>query len=170
MKKLFLILAVLWMAVIFLFSARNAEESTEDSHRAGRIAAELLMPGFSEMTEAEQEQIIGYLDHPVRKTAHFIEYMVLGFLLAGSFGLFLPGAPEQIKEELRRKGLRAWAAGTVYAVTDEVHQIFVPGRACMLSDAALDSAGVLAGLFLAFLCLILFSGSAVRRSLFHAPV
>ena len=35
-----------------------------------------------------------------------------------------------------------------YAVTDEIHQIFVPERACQLSDLAVDSAGIILGTFI----------------------
>lgn len=39
----------------------------------------------------------------------------------------------------------------VYGVSDEIHQLFVPGRACSLSDVLTDSAGVLfAGLLYSF--------------------
>ena len=43
----------------------------------------------------------------------------------------------------------AWAAGTLYAVTDEIHQLFVPGRACAPLDMLIDSAGVAAGVIIA---------------------
>ena len=35
--------------------------------------------------------------------------------------------------------------GVLYAVTDEVHQYFVPGRSCELRDALIDACGVAAG-------------------------
>ncbi len=42
----------------------------------------------------------------------------------------------------------AWAVGTVYAITDEVHQFFVPGRSCEARDVAIDSCGVAAGVLI----------------------
>ena len=44
-----------------------------------------------------------------------------------------------------RERITAWLAGTLYAVTDEIHQSFVPGRSCELRDMGIDSCGVLAG-------------------------
>jgi VanZ family protein len=41
--------------------------------------------------------------------------------------------------------LIAWAIGTIYAVTDEIHQYFVPERACAVTDMLIDSAGVVVG-------------------------
>ena len=37
---------------------------------------------------------------------------------------------------------------TAYAATDEMHQLFVPGRSGQVSDVLLDSAGAIAGLAL----------------------
>ena len=47
--------------------------------------------------------------------------------------------------------LAAWLIGTAYAVTDEFHQSFVPGRSCELRDVMIDSCGVLTGVLLATL-------------------
>ena len=146
-KKIFRVLAVLWMAVIFAFSARNADLSTEDSHRAGRIAAELMVPGFDELTPEEQEQIILRLDHPVRKTAHMAEYTVLGFFLGGSF----------------HEPFTAWGLGALYAVTDELHQIFVPGRSGQISDVAIDSIGVFLGIMVWLLAVRLGKGFVKQK-------
>ena len=159
-RRIFFFAAFLWMAVIFWFSARDADVSTEDSFRAGRIAAELVVPGFRDMTAGEQQAVLESLDHPVRKTAHFLEYAVLGVLLAGGFL-----QPECGRDRIRLQGFRAWASGTGYAVSDEFHQLFVPGRACMPADVLLDSAGVLAGTILCGILLFcIFAGNAGRNS------
>ena len=148
------------MAVIFGLSARDADVSTKDSFFAGRVAAELLVPGFRDMSAAEQQAVLESIDHPVRKTAHFVEYFILGVLLAG--GIL---RPEGGRVRFRPEGLRAWAYGTVYAVSDELHQLFVPGRACMPGDVLLDSAGVLTGtLFCAAVLGCIFAGIAGRTS------
>lgn len=156
-RQVFLLLAVLWMAVIFCFSSRDDISSTEDSNKAGRIVAELLVPGFREMPAGEQQAIVEAMDPPVRKTAHFFEYAVLGGLFAG---VFLQSRSGRKERSLQR--IKAWTAGTAYAVTDEIHQLFVPGRACMWTDVVLDSAGVLTGVLLGG-CLLLFGSSLVRR-------
>lgn len=45
--------------------------------------------------------------------------------------------------------LLSWVFCILYAASDEIHQIFVPGRACMLTDVCIDSAGALLGIALA---------------------
>lgn len=131
------ILAVCWMVVIFSFSARTAELSTQDSTTVGMWLGKVFVPGFSEWDEQKQTEFADKIDHPVRKAAHASEYAVLGFLLAG-------GISDSSKKRLYCIGV-PWAFGVAYAVSDELHQIFVPGRSGQATDVMIDSLGVLTG-------------------------
>ena len=53
----------------------------------------------------------------------------------------------------RKRPVFAWIIAVLYACTDEVHQMFVPGRACRLFDLAVDAAGAVAGIFFCILVL-----------------
>lgn len=137
-RKIFLVITIVCMTAIFLFSSRTGEESTGDSYFVGNVVGEIFVPGFDEWSAQEQLEFAEKIDHPVRKTAHAMEYAVLGLLTAGAFigrrtsilaGIFVP-----------------WCIASAYAATDEIHQLFVPGRSGQVSDVLLDSAGVLAGL------------------------
>jgi VanZ family protein len=75
---------------------------------------------------------LGGWDTALRKVAHAGEYAVLGALLVRATG---------------RAGL-AVGIGVVYAVSDEIHQTFVAGRAGTPVDVAIDTAGVLVGVLL----------------------
>lgn len=81
---------------------------------------------------------------PVRKIAHFVEYMILGGLSAASWVL------HQAEEKENRKPffLIAWGSCVLFAVLDELHQAFVPGRTSSIRDVLLDSVGALFGAFL----------------------
>ncbi len=70
---------------------------------------------------------------------HFIEFFILGALL------FLGFRSLKIYE---RAFLFSIALGIFYAFTDELHQFFVPGRYCTIFDVFVDSAGVIAGVFI----------------------
>ena len=139
-NKIFLILAVLWMVVIFSFSARPAEQSTGDSRWAGHMIGQLFVPGFGDWSDKEQEAFAEKVDYPVRKTAHAMEYAVLGLLTAGAY--------IRRGTSIRKGILVPWGIATLYAASDEFHQLFVPGRSGQVSDVVLDSAGVLAGVLL----------------------
>jgi VanZ family protein len=75
---------------------------------------------------------LGGWDLVLRKLAHAAEYAILGALLVRALG---------------RPGL-AFALGTLYAASDEVHQAFVPGRMGSLVDVAIDAIGVACGIVL----------------------
>ena len=53
-----------------------------------------------------------------------------------------------IQTEKLHRIVLPWVIGTIYAVSDEVHQLFVEGRSCEVRDMLLDSAGVAAGVLL----------------------
>ena len=75
---------------------------------------------------------LGGWDLVLRKLAHAAEYAVLGALLVRASGKAWP----------------AVALGTLYAISDELHQSFVPGRVGSPLDVALDAIGVLVGVVL----------------------
>ena len=83
-RKVFLILMLLWMALIFFYSSRQADVSAEDSGRIGITLGRIFISDFEEWPEEEQQEFAARIDHPVRKTAHAGEYAVLGFLAAGA--------------------------------------------------------------------------------------
>ncbi len=124
------IIAVAWMYVIFSLSAKTATESSAQSDGFLRGVLSLLGNSFD-------EAFIDSLQNAVRKFAHFAEYAVLGMLLSMAIGCHTS------KPALRF--FISLASGTAYAVTDEIHQLFVPGRASMIKDVLLDGVGVAAG-------------------------
>lgn len=110
---------------------------------AGTVVAKLMIPDFEEWTAKEQEALVEKIDHPVRKTAHATEYAILGMLIMSSLGAFgVIGI---------RRNVTAWMIASVYAATDECHQLFVAGRSGQISDVVLDSAGAAAGILAYFI-------------------
>ena len=131
LKRLLLWTAVIGlMALIFAFSAQQGSASNGMTEAAVMPLAEML----SEMQDGSAESvtviyiIIGTI---VRKTAHLLEYALLGAL---------------VHLLLRSYGLRMWwltmLIGVAYAVSDEVHQAFVPGRLGVPTDVLIDAVGV----------------------------
>lgn len=137
-KRICLLAALFWMAVIFSFSARPADESARMSHSVGDWVGRVFVPGYEEWDEASRQEFAEDIDYPVRKCAHAGEYAVLG--------VFLTMALTD-----RRRVMPAAVIGILYAASDEFHQRFVPGRSCQLTDVLLDSAGLLAGIMLVLL-------------------
>lgn len=185
---------VAWCVFIFVMSAQPADESTELSMGVVWHIIGFIVPGYDQMSPADQLYWQQALDHPVRKTAHFLEYAVLGALMlnavvrvmgnqgdvedAGQEGAEQENAcPEDAaREAAGRVSARhlpaifskptfiAWIFATAVAAFDEVHQVFVPGRAGMVSDVFLDAAGALVGVLLATLVSRLFSRKSTHRA------
>ena len=128
---------VLWCVFIFYMSALVGDESEGISDGICFRISHFLASFFtSENTDLLAEQ----LSHPVRKTAHFCEYTLLGALF---LNLLYQIAPNKLGRTLV---VGAWAFATLYAATDEFHQLFVEGRSGQVSDVCLDSVGVLFGI------------------------
>ena len=81
--------------------------------------------------------------HPVdvSPVGHFVEYLIFGGLLANALRWHMP---------LHRAVLLAIALASVYGVTDEIHQLFVPMRSCDPLDWAVDTVAGAAGALIAY--------------------
>ena len=134
-----LIPVLLVMVMIFCFSAQSGEDSGQVSGRITRFVVRLFVPEFDTWTAQTQEEICDTVGLVVRKLAHFTEYFLLGLTLL----LHMDAIGRKITVKL--PWLIAWAIGTLYAVTDELHQGFVGGRYPALVDVCIDSSGVVAG-------------------------
>lgn len=125
-------LCLAWMIVIWQFSCSPAGESAAESSQVQEF-----LNGVLEKTNFP----LRFNAHTVRKTAHFTEFFVLG-VLAGASMLSL---------SLRHPFLYALPVPILTAAADECIQKFVPGRAALLTDVLLDSAGGCTGLLCLFL-------------------
>ena len=163
-----LVALVLWCAFIFYMSARVAQDSDALSLGfAGRFL-HLVVPGFSDMSAADQLALAKSINHPVRKLAHFMEYLVLGMLAINALRLHMGSSERNPKDgtavfsqNLLIPAL-SWAFCILYAASDEFHQLFVPGRAGLITDVCIDSAGALLGILLFLVALRLTSRCAKR--------
>lgn len=145
-RIILIILTLAVMGVIFMLSADTAEESNEKSEVISDSIVYRILASF-DLTDAQIEKVINTTFVLVRKTAHFAEYAGLGFMLAAVCVSFYKKRAATI--------LISQIIGTLYAVSDEVHQYFVPGRSCQISDMAIDSCGVFFGIiFLLLVCLL----------------
>ena len=140
LRRLFWLASFGWMGLIFWFSAQNAEESAESS---GSVMTFLLR--FFKVDSMEEiladTVLYSMVDFALRKSAHFAVFGMLGVLLYITISLY----PNAIRLQ---KIVLPLSLGILYACIDELHQYFVPGRACQIRDVCIDTAGVLAGVLL----------------------
>lgn len=107
----------------------------------GHLVGKILVSDYEAWPKVQQDRYAEGIDHAVRKTAHFTEYAILGFLLTGAASLSIGW----------KSFLYPGITGVLYAASDEFHQLFVPGRSGQISDVLLDSAGVCFGVLLGML-------------------
>lgn len=154
-RTIFLILIIINCITIFYFSNQVADVSSTSSGRIVNFIANLL-PFIKNMPEAEKEVICSEVLQPiVRKTAHFSIYALLGFWII-NFALTYRGSDY-------KKVLWSWIFGTVYAITDEIHQLFIPGRSGEIRDVCIDLLGVLTGILVVVIIMYLYKRINIKR-------
>ena len=133
------------MAFIFFQSALPADLSSRARGRAAALLVRLFQ-GILPIARATTLVI-------VRKGAHFAEYTILGGFLVPAVTEWMAVDKTPVPDSVRNIRIISWLVGTLYAVTDEIHQSFVPGRSCELRDIGIDSCGVLAGVMIVSLAM-----------------
>ena len=151
---------ILWIAVIavcgmiFFFSAQDGEDSADTSGKVVEWLLAILIKGYHLLAAIQQQELFETASLIVRKLAHFSEFALLGFLVRLLMRSY----------RIRAGAMWAWLAATLYACTDEVHQMFVGARGPSLVDVGIDSLGAAAGVAIACLILWLFVRPAARKT------
>lgn len=124
------VMVVLWAAFIFFMSAHTGADLDTGTG---------LVADLKRWLTAAAAPVFGPDTDVVSVAGHFAEYLVLGALL---FHALWRSAPQQ-----RRWLLVIAAVGiaSLYGVTDEFHQSFVPGRLCDPADWVTDTVGAAVG-------------------------
>ena len=128
--------AILCMVLIFVLSSHTAVQSSEVSGGLIASIAERIHPQFTHMSEADQVLFIESCQFAVRKAAHFSIFALLGMLLSWPVSIVVANC-HVFPVSLLVSGL--------YAVSDEIHQYFVPGRSCEIRDLMIDFCGAALG-------------------------
>jgi VanZ family protein len=115
----------IWGVVIFTLS--TSAFTAANTSRIIDPILRFLIPGIS-------GPAVDVVHALIRKAAHFTEYCILFWLL--------------IRGPMVGRPYQALMLCVIYALLDEGHQIFVPGRTASLYDVALDSTGALFSRFL----------------------
>lgn len=130
-----------WCALIVGFSAGTGAESQSLSDGAIYKLLAALQPGFAQLPLDQQTKAIAALSFPIRKLAHFSEYLVLSALAVHALCRARNAFPQLSGLSTVRICVISIAFCALYACTDELHQLFVDGRAARLFDVCVDTAG-----------------------------
>lgn len=131
-KIIFWLAVILWMGLIFNLSHKPATESNKMSKGITQTIVETL-----EKIAPSVEINTGRFNNILRKNAHFFAYLILGILVLNA---------------LIASGIKSYKAigfavliCLLYAISDEIHQLFILGRGGQIKDVIIDSAGAVIG-------------------------
>lgn len=129
----------IWMVIIFNLSAQPAVQSDGLSKKVTKVIIEAVNRISSQDSDINPARdLVEKFNHIVRKYAHGGVYFVLGILVTNSF----------MRSGLR--GIKAYAFSLMfsilYAISDELHQLLVPGRGGQTMDVIIDSCGAFIGI------------------------
>lgn len=148
------------MIAIFFFSSQQQKQSERLSSpigdamwNSGFLEFDLFNP-IRKSYEQSRRPFTIFAQRLARKSAHVFIFTVLGFLLRICLESWFSGKKHLLPS--------AFFIGAVYAVSDEIHQLFVPGRTGSVQDILLDCSGVILG--------VLIAAGIIRLFIKHIPV
>lgn len=150
--RLYLSALIFWAIFIFIMSSFSAPSSSSQSSFFVR-PLQTIVPSANPYT----------LTVIIRKTAHFIEYAILGLLAVVTFYAYVNSKKSQNQPSKSFKSrspgfspclrpiILLILACAMYSITDEFHQSFVPGRSPQPTDIMIDTIGVITGIIMFFI-------------------
>lgn len=134
-KIIKIVLLIIWMGVIFSFSSDSGTESKKKSETVIVKTHEVIT--HEELTTQQKDVLVEKTVYPVRKLAHFLEYLVFGILVISLVSEYIV---------LNKKAIYiCLLIYLLYPLTDEFHQFFSDERTPKLVDIFVDMAGSIVG-------------------------
>ncbi len=145
LRAILITLLIVQMWIIFGFSGQNGDDSGSISRRITEAVTKNIS-FIQKLEKEEKEKVLKRIEHIIRKLAHFSLYTVIGFLLMSLITTY----------KLKQKNRIAISAiiGLLYAISDEIHQAFIPGRGPKVGDVVIDFCGVITGICI--ICLVIY--------------
>ena len=134
-KIINIVLLLVCMIGIFLFSSEDRDTSTNTSIETTKKVVSVVSNDEDTSTKIAKDYF-----NEVRKSAHLIEYLCLGILVIN------------VLKDYHK--INIWMVlicivfCMLYALSDEIHQIYVPGRSCELRDIFIDTSGSIIGIII----------------------
>ena len=141
-RIILIILLCLTFYQIFQFSNENAEKSGSRSMQVMRKIIDIF-PYTKNLSISTKEKIVERAQPIIRKIAHFSIYTLVGILIMAFVSTY--------KLLLWKKLAISIMVGLIYAISDEYHQSFIPGRSAEIRDVLIDLSGVIFGIIIVLL-------------------
>jgi len=137
---------ILWMLFIFYLSSQPARVSNNLSKKIT-----ILFVNFTKQVQEINfisQKHFSEINDIIRQYAHVVVYIVLA--------IFVVNALRGSGMNVLMSCLLAFLISVIFACSDEIHQMFVPGRGVQLQDLIMDCIGVLLGLAIYTICTLFF--------------
>ena len=144
-----LILISLSMVLIFNFSSQNGNDTTSLSRAVTNKIASVVFKNYNSQSNETRNYITYSLNLIVRKTAHFTMY----YILSASVYLLIFSMKKHFKTCFKF----SLGIPLLYAISDEVHQIFTDGRTAKVTDVIIDETGAFFGSLTVFAVIACFN-------------
>lgn len=141
-QRVFIVLTLAVMILIFIFSAQDADESSKTSSRFTKYAVRIFYSDYDSQPPEIQKEMWDKTSFMIRKAAHFSIYTLLGLCASFAVGK---------RKLFTLKSLGVILFGFTYAASDEFHQKFVKGRSCEFRDMMIDTGGVTTGMLISLI-------------------
>jgi len=126
------------VGLMFYLSSQNGMQSRRLSRGILKAFSNLTVP---DSVKNSFQKVIN-ADFLFRKTAHFFEYFILALLIY----FLLRG----LKVSIRKSRIITMIGCGLFAITDELHQVFVNGRSALAMDLIIDIIGSISAMILIY--------------------
>lgn len=130
-KVIYLLLLFFWMTLIYTLSNQTGDISGGNSEGIIKSTLEIIYSIFN-LPKDNISEVVQILHNPIRELAHAFEYFILGFLVFKNLENF----------NIKNKYVTTLLFCFICAIFDEVHQLFVSGRAFQMFDIIIDTLGL----------------------------
>lgn len=137
-------LLVSWMILIFYMSNQPADISNKQS--------DLIIKLFYYMGIDLNSALGEITSFVIRKAAHFTEYFILYCLTINVLKFYF---------NIKKAAIYSLLIVLGYAISDEIHQYFIPGRDMAIRDVIIDFSGGILGFIIN---IIIYKIKFIRRS------
>lgn len=154
-RIILLILLAATFTCIFNFSAQNGSQSSSISQKVAKIIIDIL-PSTKNLEEEQKNNLVEQSQKIIRKGAHFSIYMVVGILIMAFMCTY------NVKQKTRI--FVSICVGLLYAISDETHQYFIPGRQASPIDVGIDTCGVITGILIVLVIWTIVNKIKIKKS------
>ena len=147
LRIFFILMLLATFVAIFNFSNQDGKTSSGVSKKVARKIIDIF-PYTKNLSEATKVKMVEKSQPIIRKLAHFSIYTLVGISIMAFISTY--------NIILLKKFIISLSVGLVYAISDEIHQSFVPGRGPSVKDVCIDTSGVFLGIIIVLVIISVF--------------